>query len=333
MRALPILFACCSTLVWAVPARGQIDTASFEEEKLALRRAPPEVTTDLLEPSLRSRFHVAFRIGGAGPEDSFDGPVTWTVVPKGWVALIPGFAVGAAVPLGFSQQAGEDDFFLGNLRVSAAGGGSIALSTANGGDLGPRLHLAAALDLYAPSLTPPSDGCDRLSVCPGPGRARRLHGSELELFLPDALLARPRVHVAFSIRGFRLSSELSLSAGAYVGGNWEGEGLATFGVTGRASYDIVGRVEPFVEIASQISVLHPENPVPLPGRYDPNDNPALLTFGARVYAAELAPALFASVDVDRGVVFFGVDLAGVLRSAGQRRETDFFDRERFGPGR
>lgn len=332
MRALATATASLFVLSLAGPAPAQVDTASFEEENLALERAPPELTPDLLEPSARSRFHLAFRAGGAGPEGSFNGPLTWSLVPKGWVSLLRGFALGAAVPLGFSEQAGEDGFFLGNVRISATGGGSIGLSSKDRGDLGPRLHMAGALDIYAPTLTPPSSGCDRLSVCAGPGRVRRLHGSELELFLPDAFLARPRLHLAFSYRGFRIASELGISAGAYVGGAYEGEGLAVLGVAGRTSYDIVGRVEPYIEIASQVSLTHPVTSNLVPGRFDPEALPVLLTAGVRVYADELAPALFATLDVDQGIVFLGVDFAGVLRATGQRRETDFFDRDRFDPG-
>lgn len=295
----------------------QFETATFDEEDAALRRPPPELTTDLLEPGAGSRGHLVSRLSLARNSDTIDGPLVATFLPKLWLGPLTGFAVGLTVPMGVVELPGTDQFFLGNVRFSLMGSGSIALDPNNAGDRGPKIHLAAALDLILPTLTPPDTLCERSGACIGAERARGLHVFDPELFFPDAFFARHRGHLAFSIAGFRLAAELGLSTGVYVEGIFEGEGVALLDVAARASYDILDRVEPFIELHTMRTIDHPGG-ITLPSAFDPNATPLLVHFGARVYAGEIAPALFMTLDPDRSAFYFGFDFAGIVRSRSQR---------------
>lgn len=319
-----LFFFVCGAIGVSGPALAQVDTTTFEEEAAALRRPPPELSADLLEPSGRSRFHLTTRMSLARNNDSLDGPLAMTFVPKFWVSVLPGLAVGAVIPLGLTELPGSDQFFLGNVRLGVMGGTFVPLSRADGGDRGPRLHFAGAFELLIPTLTPPDQLCDRQGLCIGPERARALHAFDRELFFPDTLLARPRAQLAFGYRGFRIGVEGALAAGAYIDGSTEGEAVMLIDFATRVSYDILDQVEPFLELQTSRTLVHPDGIVP-PSAFDPDNTPLQLSFGARVYVGELSPSLFATWDSVRSIVFFGLDLTGVLRTTtGQRRDDNVF---------
>lgn len=319
----------------AVPglAVAQVDTASFDEESMSLSQAPPELSTDLMDTGARTRFHLVTRASFANGGDSFGGASNWTFIPKFMVSPVEGFVFGGVIPFALFDPAevrtvnlsgtttalgGDTQFILGNVRLSGAAGFSVALDPRQAGDKGPRLHFGFGLDVYLPTLTDPDDTCDELGVCAAATAARALHAYEPELFLPETVLARPRTQIAFSAHGLRATFEMGIAVGAYFEGPFEGDPLALFDLAGRLSYDIADRVEPFFELTTHGTLAHPDVRIPAPSRFDASTNPAELTTGVRLYLGELTPAFFATIDLDEPIVFFGVDFAGVVRTAPQR---------------
>lgn len=309
-RPSAILAAALPLTLGAALARAEMPF--LDERAQARELSPPQISNLLLEPAAETRFHLTTRLALADGDDSFGGSALLLLEPEFMAALGDNFALGVQLPIAYDDAlAGDTQLFLGNARVSAAFGYRQIIQRSTLATV-----IAAGLDIYAPTRTATDEACERRSVCLGHRRARQLRAYQVESFIQDAMMFRPRFQFGLETRGLWAAAELAVTPGFYVRGPREGQSFVRYGVAGRLAYDVSTNVRPYVELGLGGTLDHP----PLGGAevaglgdFDPDDTRAQLTLGVRLFVEEFAPAAFVTVDLDRSVVFFGLDVAGVIR--------------------
>ncbi len=302
MRAkTPLLLA----LVVAGPARAQ-EAPSYVERALAGRNPPTSLSSELLDPTGRTRFHVTAQASFIEDGETFgDAGSSWAFEPFGAVRLAEGITVGGSLPFGVFSRPGTTEAVLGNLRLAGSAGASIPIDSADTSLEGLRLHLAGGLDLHFPTHSEPGEACnDQRSLCPGSALIAGLRAYDPVAFRPHTTAARVRAQVGINWRGLRLATEGAVIPGVQVSGPDEGTAFLEFAWAVRASAVIEQLVEPFAELLSSGTSLVPDQSA-LQRRH--------LALGVRLHFVELRPAVQVTIDLEQGAAFFGIDIATVLR--------------------
>ena len=296
---------------------------SLDERARGLERPPPNLSHILLDGSAETRFHLTTRARFSEGEESFGPGSTWGFELKVLGRVLDGLALGVVLPFALDapRGSGSEVGLVGNLRVSlAASAGRLRLGAR---DTGPSLGLTFGLDAYAPTGSSPDSGCSDRSICPNAARAAALSAYEPELYLRDAVMGRPRAQLDLQAGAFRAAIEAALVPGIYALGPREGDAFLRYGFASRLSLDVAATAQPFVEVVAGGTLSHPPlvpGTAAARGGFDPDAERIQVNVGTRLFAKDFAPAVFATVEVEPAVVFFGVDLAGVVRPPVRRRE-------------
>jgi hypothetical protein len=306
-------------------------TAAFAEKPtgwVADRKLDPvpPLSTELLDPSGTSRFHLVGRVSFADSAHTFSSSSLWSFEGRAHIRVIEGLALSAVLPFGyFSQPGSPKEFFVGNFAVGVGGGGRILLTDDPSGEgRAPAIRIGGALDVYAP--TAPKPAADDLFLAIAEIAVARMRAYEPYLYLANLMSFRGRAHADVTLDIFHAGFELGLTPAFTLSSS--SEFYLWFSAAGRGSIRPTEWLEPFVEIGSAILILGPDTPIALPGGgstksyYSP---PLRVTPGVRLHFLALDPAVFASFSFKESKsILFGLDLAGALRGSRSDLSEDIF---------
>lgn len=326
MNRVPLLLT-VALLVFAHAPPSAADV-SPDPPRLPLDAAGLDV--DMIDLDSRSRFHLTTRAGlrsaeGAAAALIDDGSV-WSFEAKIGVRVAKWASVNAVVPFGldaFRTRDSKDQFFLGNLRLGFQGAVKFELGQNTETHRVPTLAIGFGLDVYAPTMSPfdKTGDCGQLLGClPPPSFALRLiRPYEPGLYVERALSFRPRLQVGFAVDVLRANLELGLTnTYQFFRGSTEIRNWFSWKI--RVAAMLAQKVEPFLSVSDSAG-----GGVTIENIEFSSFEPVVLTAGARIYFGGVAPALFVSYDVDNSEVFFGLDLAGVIRTESREAFGDDLD--------
>ena len=294
-----------------------------EDENLRVKQ-PPNISTDLLDPTGNTRMHLTTRASYSIPDEVFSDNGLWSFNLQAFLRITKGWAVHTALPFGlFVPSAGTNEFFIGNIRLGTAAGFEVRLQPDNVDTRSARLRLGWGLDVYVPTATRPDNG-PRIVGDAILDAIQRLHSYEPELFIDEAMLFRLRNHAQLSFSILVLETELSLTPGFTI--KTQSDALFLLSWAARLSVKPSYLLEPYVEAASSFQVAGKADPNILQGDIGRDyTTPVWLTTGVRFHFSYIDPALFVSLNLDELGVTFGIDLAGAAREYIRVRENDFLD--------
>lgn len=290
-----------------------VELFSREEVEDALQVYPPNMSTDLLDPSGRMRTHLTSRVTFSDADQVFSPGSVWSFELFTAIRLTRGLALTAVLPFGFhAPSPGEDRLFFGNLRLGVEGGGFFRFATDDVARSAPKLGFGGALDIYAPT-TPSARSSGDLertgAVQASTAALRGIRAYQPELYLADTMAFRARGHLQLAVGPFTGEVELGLSPAFTL--ESRSRFMMLLGWAARASFKGYHHLEPYAEIASSLHLGGAEDRSrPL---HDDLSTPVLLTLGARAHLGGFDPALFVALNLDQGGIIFGLDLAGAVR--------------------
>lgn len=276
--------------------------------------APTGMSTELIDPAGHSRFHLVSRATFSDGESVFSDDSLWTFEARAHVRVLPGLALSATLPFGFAALSGlEREFYFGNFSLGVAGGGTIHLGEPSATP-GPRLHLAAGADVYAPTAPEPDE--EDLSLRVAQGGVAGTRALEPWMYLSNLMSFRARAQVGLSIDVVTASLEVGLVPAFTL--DTSAELVLWTSFAGRVSALPSDALEPFVELGSAIQLSGPGDASPL----------FQVTPGVRLHLGGFDPAIFVSIPLSEPTgLIFGVDLAGAFvpsRRASGEGVDDFF---------
>lgn len=329
-------------MLWAVvlltgsASPGQLDL----DPELALDE-PVQLSVGFMDNLLRNRARVVSRnIIVTEPGPGLDWLLVSNLEVRGTGQLTENVALTGSVPFGFLANNRDDlQAYFANLKLGVEAAWRFDFR-----ELGresapvPRLGLGFSFDTYFPTSTDCTESRRPVPVMQGAAvealpdvcvaglLSQQLHPFEPELYIQDAMLFRSRLHVDFRWEMIQTEAELSLSPGFTID-QPSVQGLLYLSWAARLSVLPIQQLELYTEVASTFAVVAPSVFAFAPAL----DSPAVITFAGRLHLASASfdPALFASVDLDQGVVSVGLDLAGVIRNRPQQRARRYQDDMNF----
>lgn len=337
----PALAATLTALASVASAQGA-DADDFLEDSDArlVKFRAPNLSTELVNLSGLSRFHLTTRVTPGVPDDAVSNDLRWSFVPEAHIRIREGLTFDARIPFGFfAPSPGENNFVFGNLSLGVSGGGHVFLREPSPDHISPRLGIGGAFEILAPTAaTSGSSRCvPALDVCEPVGTLRGLQAYSPEMFTEDAMFFRARAHLELIVSVFTAELELALSPGFTIVD--DPDFLMVLGWAGRVSVKAGPYVEPYVELTNarhvagenQVVRLNPDRTVDVIEGLDLSTS-VQITIGLRGHFKAFDPALFVTIDANDGLFIFGLDLAGALRPSPKRRQDadDFFRGEADG---
>ena len=302
-------------------AHGQLRL--LEEDERLISKTPPNISTDLMDPTGNTRLHITTRGTFSIPDDVFSDNSVWTFNLQAFLRIKKGWAVHASLPFGlFAPSAGTNEFVFGNFRVGTAFGFDFRLQPQKRDVRSARLRIGGGLDVYAPTTAQPDAGTNLIGDAII-ASLRNVHSFEPELFISDAMFFRFRAHAQVSFSILTIETELGLSPGFTTVADSDALMLVSWGA--RISAKPTYLFDPYLEAASSFHVAGKADPDFLAGNLGRNyTTPVWITPGVRFHFGPVDPAFFVSLNADEFAVLFGIDLAGAAREWVRPRDDDSF---------
>lgn len=263
-------------------------------------------STDLLDPSGLTRFHIVSRGTFSDGDGVFTSATSMSYEARAHVGVAEGFAIGAVLPVGHVSRPGAaSSGFLGNLALGATFGGTLSTRP------GLTIRLGGGLDTYLPTTPEAAEGTIGLAR----STVAAIRSSEPQLYVPELFSVRGRAHVDVTAGMFTGELELGLVPGGTVGRG--GVFVLLASASARGSARVTPAVEPFLEIGASRQLAGDGEIAP----------PLLITPGVRFHIADaFDPSIFLSLNfVEASALVVGLDLATVIRptlGGTSRREQD-----------
>ncbi len=306
MRQATLLSFCW---LLGVPSAALAQDVNLLEEGGIRGVRAPNISTELLDPTARTRFHLTTRFTFTDDRKTFSDSALTTFEANAVVRIIEGLGISFGLPFGLdAPKPGNDQLFLGNIHIGVEGGTVILFNPKKTDDpAAPRLGVGGAFDLYAPTargFENRDEEADRIAL------VRDICSYDPELFLERTAAFGFRGHADFSIS--IVTAELELGLTPAVTADEAADFLMLLGWAGRIAVRPIDALEPFLEVGSSVQIAGD----PLHGH--DLDTPVRLTLGLRGHFG-LDPALFVSIDLGRGGVLFGIDIAAAFRTESRER--------------
>lgn len=275
------------------------------------RERAPTVTTEFLDPSAHTSFHLTPRFTFSDEDEKISDNAIWSFEAKATIRVADGVSLGFVLPFGLdAPNPGKDQFFIGNIRAGVLGGHVINFDETRVADpAAPRLGLGGGFDVYIPSARAyEADDCGVLGIRPFCNPVlfvRNTRGYEPQLYMERVVSFRARGHAEFSYSILNAQLELGLSPGVTTKDRADFLMLFSWGV--RVGVRPIDAIEPYIEVTDSLRIAGEAL------RGDALDGPIQLTVGLRGHFG-IDPALFVSFDLDNGGILFGVDLAAAFRT-------------------
>ncbi|MBK6687941.1 MAG: hypothetical protein IPG45_25935 [Deltaproteobacteria bacterium] len=261
----------------------------------------PPWSTEQLDPSGLTRFNLVTRATFADGQGPFSSSSAWSTEIRAQVRARPGLVFSGALPLGITNGYESDArLVIGNLALGASFGGVVVET--------PELVLrvGGGLDAYLPTA-PSSETTQAALLLFGAFR-----GYEVQLYLPQTLSFRGRLHVEASIGAVTLGGELGLVPAISLPRGDQGL-VMLFGGAARAGINL-GVAEPYLEFSGATALGGIGDVAP----------PVQMTPGLRLNLLDaFQPAIFVSFNfVAPDALLFGLDLASALRPTSKSRDRE-----------
>lgn len=261
----------------------------------------PPWSTEQLDPSGLTRFNLVTRATFADGQGPFSSSSAWSTEIRAQIRARPGLVVSGAMPLGITTgYEGATRLVIGNLALGASLGGVVVET--------PELEvrIGGGIDAYLPTA-PASDTTTEALLLLGAFR-----GYEVQLYLPQTLSFRGRLHVEASFGAVTVGGELGLVPAISLPRGDQGL-VMLFGGAARAGVTL-GVAEPYLELSGATALGGIGDVAP----------PVQLTPGVRLHLLEVfQPAIFVSFNfVAPDALLFGIDLASALRPTSKSRDRE-----------
>jgi hypothetical protein len=282
-------------------------TTAVHRARAELPEEAPNISNELLDPDGRTRGHLVGRANFSDGQKVFSSSSIWSFEALLHVRIIEGLAASVALPFGYIDVTGAQQFFFGNLGVGVAGGRRIHLaSDPSGEETGPILRVGGGIDAYAPTAPRPDTSPSRAGMIDTRLLAEQtialMRAYTPQLYEGDIMSFRARAHADITINILTAEIELGLIPAFTL--TSQSSFLMWFCGAGRIVARPTTEIEPYLEMSGSVQIKGDNKLNP----------PFLLTPGVRFHILTFDPAVFASFNFVQGKsVIFGIDLAGALR--------------------